>query len=229
VAGTIGALNNGAGVVGVAPGTPIFALRVLDSRGSGAFSNIINALLWVAENGRAKGIRVINMSLGGDGGADPTSSAVCDAVKAVADAGIAVVAAAGNGGGGIGPRSWTSQLPVACPYTIAVTAIDSASNPAVFSYFLSGPEAAKNEAAKKRTVAAPGVDVKSTWPRDLGVSYRSISGTSMARWVSRAALGGFGRLWAVIEGSGGLRAWLVLMLAWVCWPVPAGANASRGG
>ncbi|GBF88063.1 peptidase S8 [Raphidocelis subcapitata] len=180
VAGTIGAINSGAGVVGVAPGTPIFALRVLDARGSGAFSNIINALLWVAENGRSKGIRVINMSLGGDGGADPTSSAVCDAVKAVADAGIAVVAAAGNGGGGFGPRSWTSQLPVACPGTIAVTAIDSASNPATFSYFLSGTEAGKNDAARKRTVAAPGVDVKSTWPRELGMDYRTISGTSMA-------------------------------------------------
>jgi hypothetical protein len=182
VAGTIGALNNGGGVIGVDPGTPIFALRVLDARGSGSFSNIINALLWVAQNGAAKGIRVINMSLGGDGGSNPTESAVCGAIADVLDAGIAVVAAAGNAGGGYGPRSWTGQLPAACPGVIAVTAIDSANNPATFSYFL-GPAESKEPDLRQRTVAAPGVDVKSTWPRDLGQDYRSISGTSMAWWV----------------------------------------------
>ncbi len=104
MSGTVAAINSGSGVVGVAPGTPLWALRVLDARGSGSFSNIINALLWVAQNGRSKGIRVVNMSLGGEGGEDAADSATCDAVKEVIAAGISVVAAAGNAGGGYGPK-----------------------------------------------------------------------------------------------------------------------------
>jgi hypothetical protein len=62
---------------------------------------------------------------------------------------------------------------------MAVTAISSANAPAGFSYFLSA-EASADDRARQRTVAAPGVDVKSTWPSYLGASYKSISGTSMA-------------------------------------------------
>jgi len=154
----------------------------LDARGSGSFSNIINALLWVAQHGRSKGIRVVNMSLGGEGGEDAADSSVCDAVKDVISAGISVVAAAGNAGGGYGPKTWTTQLPAACADVIVVTAVNSKQNPASFSYFLSGSET-RSDRNKQRTVAAPGVDVKSTWARDLGMEYKSISGTSMAWWV----------------------------------------------
>ncbi len=64
---------------------------------------------------------------------------------------------------------------------IVVTAVDVNRNPATFSYFLGATESRDSERAKQRTVAAPGVDVKSTWARDLGLDYKSISGTSMAR------------------------------------------------
>ena len=67
VAGTIGAINNGSGVVGVAPGIPIYSVRVLDSRGSGRFSNIICGIDWVTANASRLNIKVANMSLGGAG------------------------------------------------------------------------------------------------------------------------------------------------------------------
>ena len=65
VAGTIGALDNGIGVVGVAPGARIWAVKVLNSKGSGYSSWIIAGIDWVASN--AGTIEVANMSLGGSG------------------------------------------------------------------------------------------------------------------------------------------------------------------
>ena len=58
VAGTLAALDDGLGVVGVAPDASIYALKVLDSSGSGSFSNIIAALQWAVDNG----IQVTNNS-----------------------------------------------------------------------------------------------------------------------------------------------------------------------
>ncbi|KAI8473084.1 MAG: subtilisin [Monoraphidium minutum] len=178
VAGTIGAKNTGSGLIGAAPGTAIWALRVLDSYGSGSFSSVVQSLLWVAKNGRAKGIRVVNMSLGGDGGEGSAGSATCQAVKQVVAAGIAVVAAAGNAAG-MGAGSWTTQLPAACEDIIVATAMNSAGSPAGFSFFLGAADSGPDR-ARQRTVAAPGVDVRSTWPSKLGKSYHTISGTSMA-------------------------------------------------
>jgi subtilisin family serine protease len=65
VAGTIGAIDNGTGVVGVAPGARLWAVKVLNSRGSGYTSWIVAGIDWVAAN--AEIIEVANMSLGGSG------------------------------------------------------------------------------------------------------------------------------------------------------------------
>ena len=72
VAGTIAAKNNGSGVTGVAPGTKIWAVKVLDSSGSGPWSAIICGIDWVTANAAARNIKVMNMSLGGPG--DPVAS-----------------------------------------------------------------------------------------------------------------------------------------------------------
>ncbi|NJD60297.1 MAG: peptidase S8/S53 subtilisin kexin sedolisin, partial [Anaerolineae bacterium] len=63
VAGTIGALDNGIGVVGVAPGARLYPVKVLNKQGSGYSSWIIAGIDWVADN--ANTIEVANMSLGG--------------------------------------------------------------------------------------------------------------------------------------------------------------------
>jgi subtilisin family serine protease len=90
VAGTIGAIDNGSGVVGVAPGARIWAVKVLNSRGSGYSSWIIAGIDWVADN--AATIEVANMSLGGSG----FSQAEYDAIQGAVNAGVAFAVAAGN-------------------------------------------------------------------------------------------------------------------------------------
>ena len=65
VAGTIAALDNGFGVVGVAPGARIWAVNLLNQRGSGYTSWIVAGIDWVTAN--AATIEVANMSLGGSG------------------------------------------------------------------------------------------------------------------------------------------------------------------
>ncbi len=149
-AGIVAALNNGIGVVGVAPGTRLHAVKVLDDTGLGYTSDIIQGLQWCAKNH----VQVASMSLGGGG--TTSLQQACDAAFA---AGVLLVAAAGNSSGPV-------SFPAAYPSVVAVSATDSKDQLAYFSNF--GPEIA---------VGAPGVDIYSTYK---GGSYTTLSGTSMA-------------------------------------------------
>ena len=98
VAGIAAALDNGAGVVGIAPGARVWSVRVLDSTGSGSDATLICGLDWVQK--RATTIDVVNMSIQGsgtDGDCDSTALhlAICAVVN---DANVPVVVAAGNNG-----------------------------------------------------------------------------------------------------------------------------------
>ena len=99
VAGTIGALDNSSGVVGMAPGARIWPVKVLTDAGSGLNSDVICGIDYVTAN--ASQIEVANMSLGGSGtddsncgnsNNDAMHKAICRSVAA----GITFVAAAGN-------------------------------------------------------------------------------------------------------------------------------------
>ena len=99
VAGTIGALDNTTGVVGVAPGARIWPVKVLNAAGSGLNSDVICGIDYVAAH--ADEIEVANMSLGGGGeddgncGAtndDAMHAAICETVAH----GVTFVVAAGN-------------------------------------------------------------------------------------------------------------------------------------
>ena len=100
-AGTAAALDNGIGVIGVAPGARLHAIKVLDSKGSGFLSWIIQGLDHAAAN--ADVIDVVNLSLGGSG-YDDTDGQDCSlsndaehiAICALVNAGVTVVVAAGN-------------------------------------------------------------------------------------------------------------------------------------
>ncbi len=103
VAGTLAGRNTGSGVVGVAPGTKLYAVKVLDLRSAGSLSSILCGVDWVTKNAAALGIRVANMSVGAvgrDDGAcgaldgDALHAAICRSVGA----GVLYVASAGNGG-----------------------------------------------------------------------------------------------------------------------------------
>ncbi|WP_043623613.1 S8 family serine peptidase [Nonomuraea candida] len=91
VAGTVGALDNTIGPVGVAPGARIHGVKVLNASGSGSLSGIAAGINWVVA--RASTIEVINLSLGCQG---CSSSAISTAITNAVNAGIVVVVAAGN-------------------------------------------------------------------------------------------------------------------------------------
>ena len=157
VAGTIAALDNNIGVIGVAPGAPLVAVQVLGKNGSGSTSGVIDGVNYVAAN--AANGDVANMSLGGG-----ISQALDDAVVAAAQSGVKMVLAAGNESDDANNHS-----PARANHgnIFTVSAIDSSDRFASFSNFGNPPV----------DFAAPGVAVESTYKRN---GYATLSGTSMA-------------------------------------------------
>lgn len=141
VAGTIAALNNAVGVVGVAPSGKLnlHIAKVFDASGSASDAVISRAMLGCAR----AGANVISMSLGGPSG----SKAEARAVAKLASQGILLIAAAGNDGNN------TLSYPAAFPEVVSVAAIDVNKVVADFSQFNADVE-----------LAAPGVGVLSTVP-----------------------------------------------------------------
>ncbi|WP_339755728.1 S8 family peptidase [Algoriphagus aquimarinus] len=156
VSGTIGAIDNSIGVIGVAAGVTVVPVKVLDSRGSGSYSGVIAGVDFVTAN--ANSGDVANMSLGG-----PVSSALDAAVVALGGAGVKVALAAGNESDDANNHS-PARANGGNIYT--VSAIDINDKFASFSNFGNPPI----------DFAAPGVGVLSTVPG----GYASYSGTSMA-------------------------------------------------
>jgi subtilisin len=192
VAGTIGARNTGSGVVGVAPGTTLYAVKVLNRQGSGTWSGVICGIDWVTANASALNIKVASMSLGGSGSNDndcghTNSDALHSAICASKAAGVTYVIAAGNSGANL-----AGSVPAAYPEAVTVTAISDSDGLAGgtggaptcrtgeqddrYASF-SNYAGSGDTVAKAHTVAAPGVCILSTWK---GGGYSTISGTSMA-------------------------------------------------
>lgn len=162
VAGTVGARDNSQWVVGVAPGAPLYSLRVLDATGSGNSSIVVSALDWLAAQVRSQKSAgtylptVVNMSLGG-----PASSATDYAVRSLIAQGVVVVAAAGNNN-----VDASSSSPARVTEAITVGAHDNYGRKASFSNFGSVVD-----------LSAPGVSIVSTY-KNGGAAW--MSGTSMA-------------------------------------------------
>ena len=181
VAGTIGALDNGFGVVGVAPGARIWPVRVLGASGGGTMSDVICGIDYVTRH--AAQIEVANMSLGGagsdDGSCGRTNGDVLHrAVCASVHAGVTYVVAAGNDG-----ANAAFTAPASYDEVITVSAL------ADFNGRPGGGAAPTCRIDADDTLAsfsnhghdvdliAPGVCIRSTW---MGGGYDTISGTSMA-------------------------------------------------
>lgn len=157
VAGTIGAINNSIGVVGVAPGATICPVRVLGNSGSGTWADVIAGIDFVAANGGTGD--VANMSLGGS-----PNSAVDKAVSDAAATGVKFSLAAGNDGDNAANHS---PARVNGPNIYTVSAINSANALTSWSNWGNPPV----------DYAAPGAGILSTWK---GGGTKTISGTSMA-------------------------------------------------
>jgi len=148
VAGTITAANNNVGIVGVAPGVKLWAVKVLNANGTGTSEGLIQAIDWVVARKKERGGNwVANLSLGSPRSSDAEREAFTKAI----DEGVIVVAATGN-------SSTAAQVapvafPAAYPGIVGVGAIDSSFKIASFSN--QGPEV---------DITAPGVDVLSTLP-----------------------------------------------------------------
>lgn len=154
VAGTVAAIDNDIGVIGVAPEADLYAVRVLDENGEGYMSDVIAGIDWVVGN-HVDDIQVISMSLGGN-----ASDSLDQACQKAYNAGIIIVAAAGNNYGG------AVIYPAAYPSVIAVSSTTSYD---ILSSFSSvGPEV---------ELAAPGSSIYSTYKNG---GYATLSGTSMA-------------------------------------------------
>jgi subtilisin len=181
VAGTVGALDNTVGVVGVAPGARVWPVRVLNNQGSGSFSSIICGIDYVTAH--ASEIEVANMSLGGAGSDDgncgnTNNDAMHRAICASVAAGVTYVVAAGNSS-----DNAANHVPAAYDEVITVSALadfdgktgglgsptcrtDVDDTFADFSNFGADVD-----------LIAPGVCILSSWK---GGGYNTISGTSMA-------------------------------------------------
>jgi len=179
VAGTIGAVgNNTQGVAGVNWAVSINGYAVLCAGGAGSLSGIANGV----NKAVADGNKVINMSLGGPG----DSATFHNAIISAKSAGVTVVVAAGNCWGqpqsdkcpdGNPAKRGSSDFtyPAAYPEVITVAATTSSDQAASFS-----------NRGNANDIAAPGVQIESTWPP---TTYNSISGTSMASPHTAGAAG----------------------------------------
>jgi subtilisin family serine protease len=168
VAGIAGAVgNNGTGVAGVNWNVKLAALKVLDFFGAGSDSHVIEGIDY-AVNLKRRGIniRVLNLSLGAE------DARLCTAIANATAQGILTVAAAGNGGEDlIGDNNDSVPTPPAnCPGVISVAAFSAVSN-SLTSF--------SNFGANTVSLAAPGEEVFSTIPMELG-GYEAFPGTSMA-------------------------------------------------
>jgi hypothetical protein len=183
VAGIIGARDNTFGVVGVAPGAPLYSVKVLNNDGSGTEAALICGLEWVAAN--ASVIDVVNASISGAASAadqnpcGPTTSAIHNAVcDVVLEHGIAVVTAAGNN-----TADAATRFPATYDEVITVSALtDFDGRPGGQTTSTCYADADDTFARFSNygadvDIAAPGTCIFSTW---LGGGYDTRRGTSFA-------------------------------------------------
>ncbi len=181
VAGTAAAAENGAGVVGVAKGAKLYAIKVLSDSGTGYLSDVIQGIQWCAgynKNGTwgTKRVEIANMSLG----TTTDSTSLRNACDVAYSKGILLVASAGNNGDGNPDNVDPYTYPAAYDSVVAVGATDQNNNVASFS-----------TSAPYLELAAPGVEILSDWPNNklailsgTSMSAPHVSGTAALVWIS---------------------------------------------
>ncbi len=184
VAGTVGALDNDLGVVGVAPGVRIWAFKVCNDGGLCSTSARVAGMDWIASKkadfkaGQSGGIDFVsaNMSIGFTGDALPcsaSSGALHQAACAMIDEGVVLAMSAGNEGSL--KLAWPEPLVVSALADFDGKAGGAAASTCLFDF--DDTLAYFSNFGSTLDIAAPGVCIWSTWP---GGGYATLSGTSMA-------------------------------------------------
>jgi hypothetical protein len=171
IAGIAAAKDNDIGVVGMAPGARLWAVKVLDGNGAGSISDIIAGIDYVTEH--ANEIDVVNLSFG----CECNSPALDEAINNAVAAGITFVVAAGNSN-----KDTSSFSPANNPGVITVSAIVDSDGkcggvgPST-KYGNDDSFASFSNHGSEVDIAAPGVGILSTYKDG---EYALLSGTSMA-------------------------------------------------
>lgn len=162
---------------GIAPESNILAIKALNNRGSGNMSDIIESIEYTVDTKDEYNTKILNLSFGSPSNISYEKDPLCKSVREAVNAGLIVVAAAGNSG----PDEETIVSPGISPDVITVGAVDDKktidpSDDEVASFSSRGPT---HEGLNKPDVVAPGVNINSLSNTELN-GYKNLSGTSMA-------------------------------------------------
>ncbi len=191
----------------MAPGAHLVNLKVLDENGEGTAGDVIEAIDWAVDHRRRYRIRVINLSLGGTPMQSWRDDPLCQAVQRAHDAGVVVVASAGNLGKTADgtPVMGGVTVPGTCPHAITVGALNTKgtafrSDDEVATYSSRGPTRCDRlikpdlvaPGNRIRGLLAPGSTLAQEHPELVIGSGRAaqlqLSGTSMAAAVVSGAV-----------------------------------------
>jgi serine protease AprX len=172
---------------GIAPGVHLVVLKALDAAGNGFTSNVIAAIDYAIAHRADYNIRVINLSVAAGVYESYLKDPLTLAAKRAVDAGIVVVAAAGNNGLASSGQSEYRGIasPGNAPWVLTVGAANlmgtvDRRDDVVAAFSSRGPSAIDENA--KPDLVAPGVGIESVEP------YMSLTGTSMAAPVVAGAI-----------------------------------------
>ena len=178
---------------GLAPAANLVAVRALNEQGSGTYADVLRGIQWVIDNKDTYNIRVLNISMYAQPLSPYWADPFCLATMAAWNAGIVVVASAGNGG----PTPLSIGVPGNTPYVITVGAFTDNYTPSNFGddyipdFSAAGPTV---DAFVKPDVIAPGAHIVSLMRHDAYLAqqypenrippfYFKTAGTSMSAAV----------------------------------------------
>ncbi len=178
---------------GIAPDADLVAVKAFDATGRGSYADVIRGIDWVVTHKDDYGIRVLNLSFSAEPRSRYWDDPLNQAVMAAWEAGIAVVASAGN----TGPGAMTIGVPGNVPYVITVGAMtdnytpEDLSDDRLTSFSSAGPT---KEAFVKPDLVAPGGHLSSVMGQWMTIPlehpefyydgmYFTMSGTSQAAGV----------------------------------------------
>jgi subtilisin family serine protease len=171
LAGIAAAKDNSFGIVGIAPGARLWAIKILESSGMGEISTLIKGLDYINQNSNQIDVAVLSL------GCECESGALDIAIQNTIKAGITIVVAAGNEG-----KNARTFSPANNPEVITVSAIADTDgkcggNGPSTLYGADDMLASFSNFGEVVDISAPGVEIYSTFKSN---SYTKLSGTSMA-------------------------------------------------